>query len=62
MQLPRGLTLLSENISLEGRPQTVDPHRGVEKAADNPPFLGTSPNNSQQDMARYISSVILFSK
>ena len=40
----------------------MDPYRGLEKAADNPPFVGTSQNNSQQDMARYISSVVLFSK
>lgn len=62
VQLPFSLTLLSEHLSLEGRPQTVAPRPGVEKAAYNPPFVGTSQNNSQQDMAHYISSVILFSK
>lgn len=45
-----------ENISLEGL------HPGTEEAAYNPPFVGTSQNNSQQDMAHYIGSVILLSK
>lgn len=63
VQLSLGLTLLSENILSGGeRPQIADPHPGIEKAAYNPPFVGTSQNNFQQDMACYISSVILFSK